>query len=97
MSWRYIFTEIEPLTITLIDQGLVQPSSEKFLPVADGNRYSDLHPDIMQRERNLRILNPKRGVSKQFVFTGLTEHHGRGASKSVRYRRKRIHQENKGF
>jgi hypothetical protein len=37
----------------LIDKPLAQPSSEKLPPAADGNKYRDSQPEMMQKVRSL--------------------------------------------
>ena len=52
---------------------LAQPSSEMLPLAADGNKYRDPHPDIMQRIRDLETLFPKWDVSIKFL-----PHHSSG-------------------
>ena len=54
-----------------IDQCLVQPSSEKFPAAADGNKYGDPQPDIVQPVGDLGILSPKWDVSIKSLPLGL--------------------------
>ena len=54
-------------------QDLAQPSSEKLPPAADGNKYRDPQPDIMQRVRDLGTLRPKRNVTISFLASGLSK------------------------
>ena len=54
----------------LIAQGLTQTSSEKLLPVADGNKYRDSQLDNV---RDLETLSPKWNVSLKFLPSELRE------------------------
>jgi hypothetical protein len=41
------------------DQCLAQTSPEKLPPAADGNKYRDPQPDIIQTVKDYGILGPK--------------------------------------
>lgn len=45
------------------DQSLAQPSPEKLLPTADGNKCREPWPNLMQRVRHLGTFSPKQDVS----------------------------------
>ena len=66
---------------------LVQPSSEKLPPTADGKRYKHPQPDNVQSVRDLGTLNPKQDVSIKSLLLGLREVCARRDRKGIRDRR----------
>lgn len=62
-----------------------QPSSEKLLPSAHGNKYRDQYIDDVQRVRGLGTLGLKCRISIKCLTTGLQELSRRDV-KSIRAR-----------
>jgi hypothetical protein len=53
-------------------------------PAANGNIFRDLHPDNMQRVRDLMTLNPKQGICiKSSTPSGLRKPCGRRGGKDI--------------
>lgn len=76
---------------------LVQPSSEKLSPVADGNEYRDPQMGKVQRVRDLGILYPTKYVFINMLPLWLRKSCIRRGKKIVRAIVGGVHQGNRAF